>query len=329
MLAWRHRSAQHGEMIVDALQYIRPTRPILEELRDSGVRAVAITVAYHGDLTDTIAALAAWDEVCRTNSDLIAQAHGVADIHRIASGGMVAILFGLQNPMPIGDDIGRVEILRRLGIRFVQVTYNQQSLLGTGCYEETDGGITAFGRGVVAEMNRVGLIVDLSHAAPGTALDVIAASTRPVAITHANPANWHDHPRNIPDDVIAALVAGGGMMGFSMYPLHLKGGSSCTLEAFCEMIVTTVRRWGVRHFGFGSDLCQGQPDSAVAWMRDGRWRQTAGTARFPDPPTWFAGNAGYPALCQALSEAGLTEDDLADLTHRNWLRFMDEGFEPL
>lgn len=315
-------------MLVDALQYIRPTRPILEELHASGMGAVAITVAYHGGLGETLCALQDWDDVLAGNADLIARAIDVEDIRRIAGSGRVAVLFGIQNPMPIGDDMGRLATLHRLGVRFMQLTYNQQSLLGAGCYEARDSGLTAFGAGVIAEMNRLGLVIDLSHAGPRTAAEAIAASARPVAITHANPAAWHDHPRNIPDAVIEALVAKGGMLGFSLYPLHLRGGSDCTRAAFAQMVVETMRRFGPAHFGFGSDLCQGQPDSAVGWMRDGRWRRSDGTARFPDPPAWFKGNADYPALCAALGEAGLSDGELAGLMGGNWMRFMEDAFTP-
>jgi microsomal dipeptidase-like Zn-dependent dipeptidase len=101
------------------------------------------------------------------------------------------IVFGAQNCSPIEDDVGLVEIVHDLGLRFMQLSYNNQSLLATGCYEAEDPGLTRMGRQVVKEMNRVGLVVDMSHSAERSTLEAIEASERPIAITHANPAFWH------------------------------------------------------------------------------------------------------------------------------------------
>ena len=153
----------------------------------------------------------------------------------------------------------------------MQLTYNNQSLLATGCYESEDPGVTRMGRGVIREMNRVGLVVDMSHSAERSTLDAIEISERPIAITHANPASWHPARRNKSDRLLDALAGSGGMLGLSLYPHHLLGGSSCTLESFCQMVAWLVERIGIAHVGIGSDLCQDQPDSVVEWMRVGRW----------------------------------------------------------
>ena len=97
----------------------------------------------------------------------------------------------------------------------MQLTYNNQSLLATGCYEENDTGVTRMGRQVIAEMNRVGLVVDMSHSGERSTLETIEISERPIAITHANPAFWHRALRNKSDDVLKALGESGGMLGFS------------------------------------------------------------------------------------------------------------------
>ena len=122
----------------------------------------------------------------------------------------------------------------------MQLTYNNQSLLATGCYEDDDTGLTRMGREVVAEMNRVGMVVDMSHSAERSTLEAIELSERPIAITHANPAWWHPALRNKSDEVLKALTGRGGMLGFSLYPHHLKDGTNCTLESFCQMIMETA-----------------------------------------------------------------------------------------
>ena len=229
-----------------------------------------------------------------------------------------------------------IEILHQLGIRFMQLTYNNQSLLATGCYEAYDAGLTRFGRQAVAEMNRVGLVVDMSHSGERSTLEAIEASARAITISHANPAWWHPARRNKSDEVMRALTQAGGFFGFSLYPHHLAGGSGCTLESFCGMVAECVKRYGAQHFGIGSDLCQDQPDSVVEWMRVGRWSKvidygegSVSDAGFPPMPGWFQDNRHFGAIREGLSDAGLPGDVVDGIMGQNWLRFFEESFGAL
>jgi len=248
--------------LIDGLQYSNWSEAIFRQLRAGGVDAVHVTLTYHETFRETVARLAAWNRWFETWPDLIFQGFTADDLARARATGRTAIFFGAQNPSCIEDDIGLVEILHRLGLRFMQLSYNNQSLLATGCYEAEDPGLTRMGREVVAEMNRVGMVVDMSHSADRSTLQAVEQSSRPIAITHANPALWHPARRNKPDAVIAALAETGGMLGFSLYPHHLKGGRACDLHDFCTMIARTAERHGSHFLGIGSDLCQDQP---IAW----------------------------------------------------------------
>jgi microsomal dipeptidase-like Zn-dependent dipeptidase len=188
---------------------------------------------------------------------------------------------------------------------------------------------------VIKEMNRVGLVVDMSHSADRSTLEAIEVSERPIAITHANPAFWHPARRNKSDDVLRALGQSGGMLGFSMYPHHLKDKSDCTLASFCEMVARTADLMGVDNIGLGSDLCQDQPDSVVEWMRVGRWSKeidygegSAGDAGFPPMPDWFEDNRHFGNIAAGLIAHGFSEADTAAVMGENWLRFYDENFGP-
>ena len=231
------------------------------------------------------------------------------------------------------DDIGLIEVLHTLGMRFMQLTYNNQSLLATGCYEDDDTGLTRMGREVVAEMNRVGLVVDMSHSGERSTLEAIEHSRRPIAITHANPASWHDALRNKSDTVLRALAETGGMLGLSLYPHHLKDKSACTLQEFCAMAARTVELMGAGNVGIGSDLCQDQPDSIVEWMRTGRWTKTidygegsAAQPGFPPMPTWFEDNRHFGNIAEGLRATGMTEAEVAGLMGGNWARFFETSF---
>ena len=247
--------------------------------------------------------------------------------------GRTAIFFGFQNPSPIEDDIGLVEIVHTLGARFMQLSYNNQSLLATGCYETEDPGLTRMGREVIEEMNRVGLVVDMSHSADFSTLKAIEHSARPIAITHANPASWAPARRNKSDAVIGALTESGGMIGFSLYPHHLKDKSACTLESFCEMVARSAEKFGSRSLGIGSDLCQDHPDSVVDWMRMGRWTKrmdygegSAEAPGFPDMPDWFRDNRDFRNIEAGLRTVGFNAEEVAGIMGDNWLRFFDDSF---
>jgi len=326
---------QHTPLIIDALQYSNWSEKIFRQMNEGGVSAVHVTICYHEDFQEMVENIIAWNRRFEQYSELIFHGLGVDDVRKAHSEGRTAIFFGFQNCSPIEDNIGLVEVCHQLGARFMQLSYNNQSLLATGCYEGDDPGITRMGRQVIREMNRVGLVVDMSHSARRSTLEAIEISERPIAITHANPSFWFTALRNKSDDVLKALAESGGMLGFSMYPHHLKGKSDCLLEDFCSMIARTAEMIGVEHIGFGSDLCQDQPDSVVEWMRNGTWTKerdfgegSAGQAGFPAQPEWFRDNRDFKNILNSLRKTGFSEDEVAHIAGLNWLDFFEQSFDP-
>lgn len=320
---------------IDNLQYANWSEKIFRQMREGGVDAVHVTIAYHENFRETVLNFAAWNRWFETYPDLIMKGQWASDVDRAQATGRTAIFFGFQNPSPIEDDIGLVEIVHTLGARFMQLTYNNQSLLATGCYEAEDTGITRMGRQVIKEMNRVGLVVDMSHSADRSTIDAADISERPIAITHANPYEWFPALRNKKDDVIRAVTQNGGMLGFSVYPHHLKDKSACTLESFCTMIARTAEKFGAEHLGIGTDLCQDQPDSVVEWMRVGRWSKeidygegSAAAPGFPPMPTWFRDNRDFGNIEAGLKATGFSDDEVAGIMGGNWHRFYGENFTP-
>jgi microsomal dipeptidase-like Zn-dependent dipeptidase len=320
---------------IDALQYANWSQKIFRQMRKGGVDAVHVTIAYHENFRETVANIEQWNSFFERFPDLIFQGRTGADVRLARDTGRTAIFYGFQNPSPIENDIRLVEILHTLGARFMQLTYNNQSLLASGCYETNDTGITRMGREVIEEMNRVGLVVDMSHSAERSTLEAMEISSRPIVITHANPAFWEPALRNKSHAILKGLGQSGGMLGFSMYPHHLKGKGECTLQSFCEMIARTAELMGVDHIGMGSDLCQDQPDSVVEWMRVGRWTKkieygegSAKNAGFPPMPGWFNDNRDFGNIEQGLLDAGFSAEDTAKIMGNNWLRFFDRNFEP-
>ncbi|MGI9421818.1 MAG: membrane dipeptidase [Hyphomicrobiaceae bacterium] len=319
---------------IDGLQYANWSEKIFRQMREGGLDAVHVTIAYHESFRETVFNIEQWNRWFEQYPELICHGRSAADVKRARETDRTAIFFGFQNPSPIEDDIGLVEIVHTLGARFMQLSYNNQSLLATGCYEAEDPGVTRMGRQVIKEMNRVGLVVDMSHSAERSTLDAIDISERPIAITHANPAFWQPALRNKSDDVLRALGQSGGMLGFSVYPHHLKDKSACTLESFCTMIARTAELMGSENIGIGSDLCQDQPDSVVEWMRVGRWTKeidygegSATAAGFPDMPSWFRDNRDMGTIESGLQSAGFNANEVAGIMGENWLRFFQRSFD--
>ncbi len=320
-------------LIIDGLQYAKWSERIFREMHDGGVSAVHVTVSYWEDFREAVERLIEWNRRFETHGELIMPGRTAEDVRRAQAQGKTAIIFGAQNCSPIEDDIGLIQVVHDLGLRFMQLSYNNQSLLATGCYEREDSGITRMGREAIREMNRVGLVIDMSHSAARSTLEAIELSQRPIAITHANPHDWHAALRNKSPDVLRALGESGGMLGFSLYPHHLKDGSDCTLRSFCEMAARTADLMGVERLGIGSDLCQDQPNSVVEWMRNGTWTKSldygegsAGQAGFPPQQEWFRGNLDFGAVAQGLRDVGFSEGDVRKIMGENWLDFFERSF---
>lgn len=320
-------------LIIDALQYVNWTRALFEEAKAGGVNAIHVTISYWENTEATLANIGDWRRRFREYSDIIMPVRTGDDIREAEKSGKVGIILGFQNCSPIEDDLRKVEMLHEQGVRIMQLTYNNQSLLATGCYEDGDSGVTRFGREVIKEMNRVGMIIDMSHSAEHSTLQTIELSERPIAITHANPLRWHEALRNKSDDVLRALGQSGGMLGFSMYPFHLNNGPDCTLDDFCGMIMDTAALMGIDHVGIGSDLCQNWGYETLEWMRSGTWtfkpdygEGSASNAGWPRQPDWFASSKDFGNIAKGLADKGMAQGDIGKVMGLNWLRFFDDGF---
>ena len=240
---------------IDNLQYCKWNREVFKINREAELDAVHVTVVYHEDYDEFLKRTEEWKNHFKENSDLIFHGKNYKDIEKANKENKTAIFFGFQNCSPIEDDIGLIEKVHSQGCRFMQLTYNNQSLLATGCYEKNDSGVTNFGKEAIKEMNRVGIVVDMSHSAEKSTLDAIEISQKPIAITHANPTFWFEAKRNKSTELLKVLSNSGGMLGLSLYAHHLKDGTNCKIESFCEMVARTVEIMGIDNVGIGSDLC--------------------------------------------------------------------------
>ena len=313
---------------IDNLQYCNWSREIFEINREASLDAVHVTIVYHEDFNELQEVIKSWEKLFNENKDLIFQGRNYNDIEKANSENKTAIFFGFQNCSPIEDDISLIEKVHLLGCRFMQLTYNNQSLLATGCYEQNDSGVTNFGREAIKEMNRVGIVIDMSHSGEKSTLDAIEISEKPIAITHANPSFWHPAKRNKSNELLKTLAQKNGMLGLSLYPHHLKNNTKCTLESFCEMTAKTAEIMGVKNIGIGSDLCLNQPDTVVEWMRNGTWSKNRNYGEgskkksgFPKQPEWFSDARGFKNLEDGLRKIGFSEKETNGILGNNWYNF--------
>ena len=324
-------------VVIDSLQVGGDwPQEVIDDIRASGLTAVGVTSVVWEDSKQALSDIGLWNRRFRKHPDVFLPVRIGADILRAKREGRTGVIYGFQNASPFEDTLDYVEIFGTLGVKVCQLTYNNQNSLGGSCYEAHDSGLSRFGRNVVREMNRVGMIVDLSHVGEQTSLDAIEHSTRPVAVTHGNPTFIHPHKRNKSEKVLTALRERGGMIGFTPYP-NLSGIGT-TLVQWCDQVKRVVAFMGIDRVGIGSDMARGWADfpGHVNWVRMGTWTHEidygAGTPGRPwgyEPfPDWFAKAAEFRNLTEGLLANGFNETEVTAIMGGNWLRFFSEGFEP-
>lgn len=320
-------------MIIDGLQCGHFDRAAFESLKAGGVRGVVNTTGFWEGTVESLDNIARWRDLVSENSDLAQIATTPAEIEAIAASGRVAIIMGFQNANLFEGRIRFVELFAELGVRVVQLTYNNQNELAGSCYEAEDSGLARYGKQVILEMNRAGMLVDCSHVGNRSTLMAIEASEKPIAVTHANADSLFPHKRNKTDDVLRALGASGGVIGCAAYR-NITGDYYCsTIEAWCEMVARTVDIAGIDSVAIGTDRSHNFTKPDYDWMRMGRWTRGvdygAASAAKPGkaaPPDWFQKVEDMGVIPGGLRAVGFNEEEVAKITHKNWLRLYAATF---
>lgn len=320
-------------MLIDGLQCGHFDRAAFEALRQGDVGCVTVTCAFWEGAVDTMDRILLFRELARANADLVKIATTTAEIRAIADAGRTALVLGSQNAELLDGRIGFVELFADMGIRVIQLTYNNQNALGGSCYEAEDSGLARFGREVIREMNRCGVLVDLSHVGNRTTMDAIKWSEKPVAVTHANPDSLFPHKRNKTDDVLRALADKGGVLGCATYRNITGDEYLSTLAKWCGMVARTVDLIGIDHVAIGTDRSHNHTMADYDWMRKGRWTRGidygAGSAARPGkvpPGEWFTETRQIGTIPGGLAQVGFSPAEVDKITHGNWLRLYRDVF---
>ncbi len=299
-------------------------RKVLERLHRGGVTGANATIAAWHNPTETLAMLGDVLQLFRDHSDLVLQVKSVADIRRAKEMDRVGLILGFQDTEPLGDNIRLLNVYQAVGVRIIQLTYNFENRVGFGCQAPEDQGLKPFGREVVAEMNRLGLLIDLSHCGERTTREAIELSEKPVAITHANSKATLDHPRNKSDEVIQALAARGGVIGAVAVPAMLTRDFPATLDDYLDAIDYLVQLVGVDHVGLGPDFMEEMPQEVIEKVLVGLPPETMRLLASIPPTQGLESVARLPNVTAGLLERGYRPEDVRKILGENWLRLYRE-----
>ncbi|MBM3503687.1 MAG: membrane dipeptidase [Alphaproteobacteria bacterium] len=316
----------HRDLTVfDGLILSAPTRAVFEDIHRGGITAANFTCSIWEDFRGTMQNVAKWKNWITEHHDILRPVHSVADIRRAKAENKVGVSLGWQNCTGIDDQLGFLQIYKALGVGFIQLTYNTQNLIGTGCYESRDSGLSDFGREAVHEMNRVGIAVDLSHVGSRTCAETIRHSKKPVCYTHTCPRALRDHPRNKSDEELRLIADHGGFIGVTRFTVLLRRGQNSDLEDYLDAIEHTIDVAGEQNVGIGTDMVQDQPDALTEYcIRDkGYARQLTdfGTVK---ELKGLERHHEMPNVTAAMLARGWSETRVRAVMGENWLRYLTE-----
>lgn len=310
--------------IVDGLIVSRWSRSLFEDMRRGGLTVANCTCSVWENFEGAMARIAECKLAFEDNADLITQIYTVADIRRAQESGRVGIMLGWQNTSGIEDQIPFLRLFHELGVRVMQLTYNTQNLCGTGCYESRDGGLSDFGREVVDEMNRLRIVIDLSHVGTITADDVIRHSRQPVCYSHVAPKALKDHPRCKTDEQLRFIIEKGGFVGATPFPPFMPKGPDSSINDFIDMLEYMIEITGETRLGFGTDLSQGDPYTPDYWVRDKGYARKLTDFGVVKYPVGLETSADYPNLVAAMERRGWKESRIRRVMGENWIDFLAE-----
>lgn len=316
-----HRQAT----VIDGLIVSNWSRSLFEAMHAGGLTAANCTCAVWDGFDSAFRRLATWKRWLADNADILLQVYGVDDIARAKREGRVGVILGWQNSAGFDEEPSFVPVFHELGLRVVQLTYHTANAAGSGCLEANDAGLSSWGHELVAELNRTGILIDLSHVGSRTARDAIRVSKQPVAYTHCAPKALRDHPRNKTDDDLRAIAERGGVIGVTMFPPFMPRGNDSTLDDYLDAIEHVIAIAGEEQVAIGTDFTQDIDEEGLRYFT--RYKGT-GHALLEIGnvvnPKEFGRIEQYPNLTAAMERRGWTETRIRRVLGENWLRLFGE-----
>jgi len=321
---------QRGIHIDGTMVILRDSEEYMHRILQGGLTGIVLTLVANENFLTTIRNICEWFERLERLKEISILAEKASDIELAKREGKVAVIFAFQSGSPIEDNLHLLSIFKKLGVRVISMTYNERNLIGDGCAERTECGLSDFGVEVVQEMNRLGLLIDLSHCGERTILETIQFSKQPILISHSNPKSLCDHPRNVSDEIIKALAQKGGVIGINAFPGFLKKDGKATLEDLLDHIDYVIKLVGVNHVGIGLDISETRIKEDYM-TKDGQlgFGKTKYKPEMYPPWPWI-----YPTeidsvlkwtnLLRGLIRRGKTDEEILKIVGGNYLRVFKE-----
>jgi membrane dipeptidase len=322
-------AALHTRALVWDQHGCLPLRPdenavdALELYRAVGVDAVSINVGF--DLTptlDVLKVLAAFRRGLQARSDRCLIASNVADVYEAKRTGRLAVTF--EGTEPLDGELALLGAFYELGVRTVLIAYNRRNRAGGGCHDDPEIGLTPYGRQLVTEMNRLGILVDATHCSLRTTFDLFESSSQPVIISHSVPAGVRRHGRNVTDEQMRACAATGGVVGINGVGIFL-GENDASTAALVRAIDYAVSVVGPEHVGLGLDYVFDQ-DELNAYLKRHRDTFPPGSGYGDFCPHRFVSPSQLPEVTAALLQLGYREADVRAILGGNFLRVASEAW---
>jgi membrane dipeptidase len=290
-------------------------RTALSHHHAAGATLVSLTVATDDQTSAVTLATIAQERKYILANPALRLCDTADDIVAAKAEGRLGVTFNFQGTNAFERNLDFVELYYKLGVRHALMAYNQKNDVGDGCHERTDGGLSRYGYTLIAEMNRVGMMVDCSHTGYRTTMDVFEASTAPVIFSHADAKAVWDHPRNITDDQIDACAKTGGVIGVNGIGVF-AGDNDASTEALLRHVDYIAARVGTQHVGLGLDWVYDM-ESLMAGVR-------VSPDRYPDKSyatdIQVVQPEQLPQITEGLLQRGYAEDDIRGILGLNWLR---------
>ena len=325
-----YQEVHKGAIVYDAVCPVGQNEEMLDDMIRGGVTVAALTIGGSDDCAETMRSIGMWYARLGRRADDLLLVTRVEDMERAKREGKLGLIFHFQGTTPIGRDLGMVEVYYRLGVRIIQLTYNVKDFVGDGCEEPGDGGLSDFGKRLIREMNRAGMLVDLSHTGHRTTMEAMEASDAPCVFSHSNCHSVYRSNRNIRDEQIRAVAAGGGVAGVTAFPGVVSGTRPApTRDELLAHFDYYANLVGIDHIGFGSDYYYGQdPYSSLEEAHQmyqeridsGSWKPE--TYR-PPPyihPEGIETPDKLPNLTRMLMEHEYSRDDVHKVLGGNFMR---------
>ncbi len=291
---------------------------LTQRMRAGGVDAVLATFASIENAHTAIAQLGAWLRLEQEGALPVRLVREASDFALAKSEGKIATVLQMQGTSPIEDDLNLINVYHALGVRVIQLTYNTRNLVGDGCMESGNSGLSDFGKKVVRRLNELRIAIDLSHVGDRTCLDAVEASTQPVILSHANSRNLCDNRRNAWDGTIKKVVETGGMVGVCAFPTFLTWTETPTLEHVLRHIDYLCELVGPEHVGLGFDFSTSDEDDFEFYGYD--------ESVYPRPPWIYPEGIRFyedwPNVTEGLFRRGYAEAEIRGILGENFRRVL-------